>query len=79
MNKFFEKLVPFLLLGMAIVAFVFGLLLLTYLFLFGAAVGLVLFLITWIRQRFFGKKEVISYKVTRKKGRVIDSDDWKSM
>lgn len=67
MQNFFARLIPFVLLGMAIVAFAFGLLLLTYLLIFGALVGLALFAISWIRDKFFAKKQL-----TKSRGRTIE-------
>ena len=74
MEKFIKQLIPFLLLGIAVVAFSFGILLLAYLFLFGALVGLVLFTANWLRNKFFPPKKIIQKK--KHEGRVIDSDDW---
>lgn len=68
------KLVPFLLLGVAIVAFAFGLMLLTYLLFFGAIVGLFLFAINLIKQKFFTSRE-IARKEDKKTHRVIDHKD----
>lgn len=73
MPNFFARLVPFIMLGIAIVAFAFGLILLTYLFIFGAFVGLTLYLIAWIRERFFPNKNLT--KPQKRKGRTIDHDD----
>lgn len=73
MRKFIKQLAPFFLLGIAIVAFSFGILLLFYLLLFGALVGLVLFSISWLRNKFFPSKKTTLKKNT---GRVIDSNDW---
>ncbi|MHB1946695.1 MAG: hypothetical protein ACYCQI_01100 [Gammaproteobacteria bacterium] len=72
MPNFFARLVPFLFLGIAIVAFAFGLILLTYLFVFGAIVGLTLFLIVWIRDKFFPSKSLT--KPQKRKGRTIDHE-----
>lgn len=76
MPNFFARLVPFILLGIAIVAFAFGLILLTYLFVIGAIVGLTLFLISWIRNKFFPNKNMTKPQQSqRRKGRTIDHDD----
>jgi len=77
MQRFLNQLIPFILFGIAIVAFAFGIILLAYLFLFGAIVGFILFLIAWIRNRFFPPKTLTRKKP--KSGRIIDSDDWKKM
>ncbi|HLB41327.1 MAG TPA: hypothetical protein VJN02_00495 [Gammaproteobacteria bacterium] len=67
-----KQLVPFIFIGIAIVAFIFGIMLLAYLFFFGAIIGLILFIVTWIRQKFFPTKTSIQII---KKGRIIDSDE----
>jgi uncharacterized membrane protein YciS (DUF1049 family) len=77
MQRFLNQLVPFVLIGIAIVAFAFGIMLLAYLFLFGAIIGFILFTIAWIRHHFFTTKTPA--KAKNKSGRIIDSDDWKKM
>ncbi len=63
--------------GIALAAFTFGIILLAYLFLFGAILGLILYFVAWIREKFFAPKQK---KTLRKKSsRIIDSDDWKVM
>jgi hypothetical protein len=70
MRGFFTRLAPFLMLGIAIVAFIFSMMIVAYLFVFGALLGLALFAASWIRDRFFPAKAV-----TRPKGgRTIDQD-----
>lgn len=73
MANFIAKLIPFILLGVALVAFAFGLLLLTYLLFFGALIGLVLFAVSWIKQKFFASKDLT--KRSSKSGRIIDHKD----
>jgi hypothetical protein len=77
MQRFLNQLIPFILIGVAVVAFAFGIMLLAYLFLFGAIVGFVLFIITWMREKFFPQKNVPATK--KNTGRIIDSDDWKKL
>jgi hypothetical protein len=74
MQKLLNQLMPFLLIGIAIVAFAFGIILLAYLFLFGAILGFILFITAWIRNKFFPSKKSI-----KPSGRVIDSDEWRKM
>lgn len=78
MKRFLNQLLPFFLAGIAIVAFAFGVMLLAYLFLFGAIVGFILFVAAWIRKKFFPPKTLVK-KTTSKQGRTIDSDDWKKL
>jgi hypothetical protein len=76
MQKFLRQLVPFLLAGIAVVAFAFGILLLAYLLLFGAIVGVILFIIVWAKNKFFPPK---SPAKRRPSSRIIDADHWKKM
>lgn len=78
MNKLINRIMPFILIGIAIVAFAFGILILAYLFLIGAIIGLSLFLISWVRDKLYPPKTVT--KVQKKpQGRTFDSDDWKEL
>ncbi len=74
MKRIVNQLLPFFLIGIAIVAFAFGIMLLAYLFLFGAIIGFILFFIFWIRDKFFPAKPLP--KRTKSSGRTFDSDDW---
>ncbi len=76
MRRFINQVIPFILLGIALVAFAFGIVLLAYLFFFGALLGMILFLISWIRTTFFPPKSVMK-QPPPKSGRIIDLDDWK--
>lgn len=74
MRYILPNLVAFLFLGMAIVALIFGIILFSYLLLYGAAIGLVLFAILWIRDKLFPKKEIQKFK---RHGRIIEHEDHK--
>ncbi len=74
MQRFLSRLTPFILVGIILIALIFGLVLLAYLFLFGAIVGIILYIFAWIRATFFTQKPPIKSRPT--KGRIIDSDDW---
>ena len=78
MQRFFRQFIPFILIGIAIVAFAFGIILLAYLFLFGALIGLVLFIIAWIRAKFF-PRTTLTKRDKNKTGRIIDSDEWNKL
>jgi len=73
MQKLLNRILPFVLLGIAIAAFAFGIVLLAYLFLFGAFVGIILFGINWLRDKFTPRKKPPS----KRTGLTIDSDDWR--
>lgn len=75
MQRFINRLMPFIMLGIAIVALTFGIFILVYLFMFGAIVGLILFTINWVRAKVSPPKMPTKHK--HKTGRIIDSDDWR--
>lgn len=71
MRPFFARLLPFLFLGILIVIFAVGLIIFSYLLIFGALVGLVLFIVMSIKEWLFRKKN--NYPTpTTKKGRTYD-------
>jgi hypothetical protein len=76
MQRLLNRLIPFILIGIALFAFAFGIFLLAYLFLFGAAVGLVISCINLIKRTFF-QSNVMTKPKNNKQGRTIDSNDWK--
>jgi hypothetical protein len=77
MQRLLNQLIPFLLIGIALVVFAFGIVLLAYLLLLGASVGLVLFLAAWVRAKLFPPKR--GAPLQHQPGRVIDSNDWKKL
>lgn len=83
MNRLLSQIVPFLLICAAVFLFMFGIVILAYLLLFGAMVGLVLLFVSWFRNwfnRHFRKNQPFNKeKPQPKTGRIIDSDDWKEL
>lgn len=77
MRKFFQQLLPFIMLGVIIVAFAFGLMILAYIMIIGALLGAVIFMASWIREKLFPTKTIT--KPQSKSGRIIDSDDWRKL
>ena len=74
MKNLLAKILPFLFLGIMLVILVVGFILLSYLLIWGAIVGLVLFVIAWIREKLFPSRQLT--KTTKpKSGRIIDHDD----
>lgn len=71
-----NRLKPFILAGILLVALALGMVIFAYLLLIGAVAGLVLFVISWIRERFFHPPEI---KPKQPSGRIIDSDDWRKL
>jgi hypothetical protein len=72
MKNLYAKIMPFLMLGVGLVALFFSLMLLAYLFIFGAIVGLVLFAIAWIRAKYFSSRKII---VPTRPGRTFDHEE----
>ncbi len=77
MKRLLNSVLPFILIGIAIVAFAFGIMLLAYLFFFGAIIGFILFIFHWLKQKFFPPKAVSHPE--KKAGRIIDSDEWRKL
>jgi hypothetical protein len=71
------RITPFLFLGVAIVAFILGLVVMAYIFIFGALVGLFIFTIAWIRDKFFPTKNIAVRNPRPRHGETIDHDDLK--
>lgn len=78
MKRLLSQILPFIILGIALIVFAFGIMLLVYLFIFGAIAGLVLFIISWIRHTFFHAKRSI-VKPNHQPGKIIDTDEWKKL
>ncbi len=77
MKQLLNRILPFIFVGIAMVALAFGIMLLAYLFFFGALIGFILYIFFWIKEKFFPNKTLT--KTTKKSGRIIDSDDWRKM
>jgi ABC-type transport system involved in cytochrome bd biosynthesis fused ATPase/permease subunit len=56
-NNFLNRLLPFLGIGIVLVVIIIALLFLSSLFVIGALVGLVLFIIAYVKKRFFSAKK----------------------
>jgi len=74
MQKLLRRITPFIILGISLVALTFGLILLFYLFLFGATVGIILYIINWIKIKYSSRTKT---PAKTRSGRTIDSDDWR--
>lgn len=72
MNRFISQIIPFILFGILLVLFVVGIILFSYLLILGAVVGLVLFIIQWIRMKFFPSKHLSNYQHSKRSGRTFD-------
>jgi hypothetical protein len=72
MKNIYAKIMPFFMLGIALVLIFYGLILLAYLFVFGAIVGMVLFGIAWIKAKFFASRNI---SVPKRRGHTIEHDE----
>jgi hypothetical protein len=71
MQNLIGRIVPFIFLGIMIVIFVLGLILFSYVLIVGAIIGVALFFIAWLKEKFFPTKEI--QKPPR--GRTFEHDD----
>ncbi len=71
------RFIPFLMMGLMIVLFIIGLFIFSYILIFAAIVGFVLFVISAIRARFFNKGKTHTYQAQfeAKTGRTIEYED----
>jgi len=78
MKRFIHKIAPFFIFGIMIFIFVAGLIILSYILIFGALIGLILFAIQKLREKFFSQHSNPSHKLKKveRKGRIIDHDDF---
>jgi hypothetical protein len=74
MQKLLSRLAPFIIIGISLVVLTFGLILFAYLCLFGAIVGIILYIINMIKIKYQASKKP---PTTTRPGRTIDSDDWR--
>jgi len=77
LNNFTQRLLSFFYLGIFLVLFITGILIFSWLLLAGAAIGLLLFLFSWIRDNFFGTGKNLSRKKSENPGQIIEHDDIK--
>ncbi len=68
MNSFFSRLAPFIYLGIMLAILIAGIVIFSYLLILGALLGVVLFSIAWIKERFFSSKK------RQQSGRIIEHD-----
>jgi hypothetical protein len=69
MKSFLERFMPFLVIGVAIVVGIIGIFLLSYVIIWGAVIAGVLYLITWISNKFKKTPQAAEHK-----GRTIDHE-----
>jgi len=76
MKKIVSSILPFIFLGIMIVVFLAGIVIFSYVLIFGALIGFILFLISFIKERLFGKQnENTNIQKKPKAGRTINHDD----
>lgn len=72
------KIMPFIGIGIFLVVLIVAFVLLSYVLLIGAVVGLVLFVVAYIKQTFFsGKVSKDSVMVSKKPSQTFDNDEFK--
>jgi hypothetical protein len=74
MKNFLHKLMPFIVLGITIFIFIVGLIILSYILIFGALIGLFLFVAQWLREKLASQKSSKTPEKVEQKGRTIDHD-----
>lgn len=72
-GKIIDKLLPYLYIGIAVALLIGFLIILSYVFIWGVLIGVVLYLGMLIKERFFSGNQNINHK--KRKGRVIEHDD----
>lgn len=71
-ESIFEKVMPYITVGIFIALAIVGIILLSYLLIWGAIIGLVIYAIAYVKERFFPSKKPVKHE---QKGRTIDHDD----
>jgi len=74
MRRIFTSLIPFLFFGILVVILAAGLIIVSYLLIWGAIVGLILFLIAWIKEKLFPSKHLTRTNPSKSSGRTIDHE-----
>lgn len=72
----FSRILPFFIGGIIIVILIAGLVLLSYLLVLGAFVGLILFMIAWFKNKIFPSKTIVMTKPA-KEGQTFDHNEFK--
>ncbi len=74
MKSIFEKMLPFMFVGIMLVVLVLGIILFSYILILGAIVGCILYVIARIR-KLFSSKQMARTHQPKQPGRIIDHDD----
>lgn len=77
LRRLLSQLLPLIFIAFAILLFIFGIVLFSYLFMIGMALAAILFMVRWVRGYFI--KAPPKPKNPPRTGRIIDSDDWKEL
>jgi len=75
MPKLVRTFFPFFAFGCMMVLLVIGLIIFSYLLIWGAMIGFVLFAMAWIKNIFFPQKKTTHYSDSSLHGRIIEHDD----
>lgn len=76
MQTLFSRIIPFIICGIIIVALIAGLVLLSYLLVLGAFVGLILFMLAWFKNKIFPPTTIVVTKPP-KDGKTFDHNEFK--
>ena len=78
-HPLFTRIFPFLIMGVMLILFILGLFIFTYLFIFAMIIGSVLFIINYVRTKFFRPKTnpvgSAQNLQPKKVGRIIEHED----
>lgn len=73
MQRFLALLLPLVVFALFFVIFIAGIVVFTYIMLFAFLLGAVVFLVAWVRDRFFPRKSIRKQN-PEKPGRIIDHE-----
>ena len=76
MRAFVNKVLPFIIAGVLLALFIALAVLLSYVILWGIAIGIIFWIVAAIKQKFFGHSATAKTTVSKdKQGRIIEHDD----
>ncbi|MBS0358828.1 MAG: hypothetical protein JSS53_06145 [Proteobacteria bacterium] len=70
LETFFENIMPFVIIGVSIALSILAIIVFAYVFIWGLIIGLLLFSVAYIKERFFTK-----HKPHEKTARIIEHDE----
>ena len=76
LNHFFETIKPYLFVGISIAFMILAVIIFAYVLIWGLLIGAMIYLIAWIKMRFFPSEPQKQQK-SQRKPRIIEHDDIK--